>query len=613
MHSFLWGHAPDRGALTRALDTARGSLERAARGVGLSIELTPLTVDSVAGSGFVCRSPELAGRGSDVSSHETLRHLVLAFGDLAGEAPSSTAERLAELALERGVDALASLDGSFAAAVIDLESARVTLVSDFIGQRALRYWCGDGWLLVSPHDLCLAATGRFPIELDHVSVASAISLQWSLGGASFLSGVCAAEGDEIVELTPDGAAVRLRSPIDSGVRLADDDGGAIDRLVRELADDLEAVLRSRLDHEEQVLIALTSGMDSRGLLGPAVAVLGRERLRGVSLGRPGCRDSRVAAELARIGGIDFEVATPPLPARGAFLRVAELAAVLTNADTCAKRFLFDVAPDRAAAAKIGGQGGEIFRGVCYPPGPMPTDPRGCEQAIAVRRPLLDSLEFVDESLRHGVHDRLLGRFERYRHHTDDSADGLDLFYLIERIGRWGAEPGRLPWLTRLCTPYQDRALVRKGFRLPPGIGIRELLHRELVRRHLPRAYWIEVNGERRLPLRRFPRLDRLQQRAAHYLRAARRRLSGSPAADPESLDLEEVAASRLTHQLEAEGLREWLLRADGIGAAILAPGELERQIERHVRGEENLQSALGSLITVELFWQALGRFRAHAA
>ncbi|MBN1816926.1 MAG: hypothetical protein JW828_06170, partial [Sedimentisphaerales bacterium] len=129
-----------------------------------------------------------------VSEYMDEQLAVVVFGDV----PSTTAppaETIARIWRTGGTDGVHSLDASFSAVIMELPHKRVHVVSDTMGLRGLHYFTNGSALLISPHDLCILATGLCPAELDRLSIASLLSCDWSLGGQPLLKNILSCEPD----------------------------------------------------------------------------------------------------------------------------------------------------------------------------------------------------------------------------------------------------------------------------------------------------------------------------------------------------------------------------------------------------------------------------------
>jgi hypothetical protein len=76
---------------------------------------------------------------------------------------------------------------------------------------------------------------------------------------------------------------------------------------------------------------------------------------------------------------------------------------------------------------------------------------------------------------------------------------VDLFYIFERMGRWGSTAWR-PSLRPSFVPFGNHRAMALAFQLPAPIGEHKIIP-TIIARHTPRSvYWTPVNGASLLAL-----------------------------------------------------------------------------------------------------------------
>jgi hypothetical protein len=96
------------------------------------------------------------------------------------------------------VEAVRRLDGWFSAVIVELKTQKVYIISDLLGFRSLSYFFDGEFILVSPHDIPIVATGLYPVEIDLASAGSTVAFDWSLNGKSLLKNISVCSPHEYV-------------------------------------------------------------------------------------------------------------------------------------------------------------------------------------------------------------------------------------------------------------------------------------------------------------------------------------------------------------------------------------------------------------------------------
>lgn len=527
------------------------------------------------------------------------------------------AQRLLGRWLEGGAEAVQELEGSFSAVVVERSTGEVHLLCDLLGHRALRFFATDQEIIASPHDLAIAATGRSPAGIDHTSAATILACEWSLGGRSMLEGV---------EICAPGEVVRWRAGVGTpdrtlflpGARPADASGGRGD--VAEVRSRMLAVAvestRLFLQEEPDPVVDLTAGLDSRAAL---ALVLGAGNWQGRRVQCAGAEDSldvRYGRRIADREGLRFIRTEPTLPTAEKFLEHVDLMAFAMNGDTNGKRAL---APAPTYPARrlphVWGGGGEIYRGYYYPPaGRSPGLRSNADAARLLHSKLhVDRLPWRDPTFAEAVHRRQDERLDRLATAARGPYDLLDLYYLFERFAVWGSIKERFTWEPdRYWTPFANARLVRLGFRLPAPLGTRTRLHTDAIRRFLPGAYWVPVNGATILPFERLGAPGRALNRAYRVAGRLVRRLPGSEVSSSGARSHEQLRAEIFAGPL-SDTLAAILDSRDSLSAELLGHDGIRGILASHraAAGIQTLQ-VLGRLVTMERWHQMARSARAAA-
>lgn len=537
-----------------------------------------------------------------LDQHVAEDRAVLVFGDLVGVPTDQTARRIAGVSAEAASD----LDGSFGSVIVHRPTGKVSLVTDCIGGRALRYVATDDFILASPHDLTLLASGLVDLSLDLVSAASMATAGWSLNGRSLLKDVATSRPDERVHWQGGALAHEDVPLLVSDRRIDARDQKRIQEQLGAMADVAREGARAFAERWPQTGIQLTAGVDSRAALAAILPSLDRERTFVQTTGYPDSPDVRTARRLAGHYGLRFRLTEPQVPSPEGFMRTVDLFAFSMNGDTNAKRApqVNRTYAERANALSWGGTGG-IYRGIYY----RASDgrPLGSEGALekVYDKNFRRKLVFDDPQITERLHRRIAETVHHYASFSSNGYDILDLYSVHEYFSVWDAIKDRFTWTpTAFWTPFKDRRMLRLGFELPAPIGKYAHIHRTLIRQSLPWAYWVRVNHETLLPLHSSPLLARVDRR----LRAVTGKIKSRIAPDGsrhESKGHEQAQADMFAGPLAAP-IRDELTRTDSLSVALLGRQAAEQLMQEHIKGVRNHAQVIGRLVTAER-WLHLAR------
>jgi hypothetical protein len=567
---------------------------------------SPSRVESIVypelGAAFATLKPEVDVSPSLIQHDATPDVAVLVSGSQPGTL--DLASEVRRVYQSSGIDGIAGMEGNLSAVVIDRKERCVWVVGTLLGHRSLFYHGRADTFLVSPHDLTLLATQRVPLVFDPATLASMAACDWSLTGRSLLADVVRCHPLEAVRWQDDRLSKRLvAKPFDID-RIHVDDAAGIRRQVSRAVDCMMGFVENHVTGLERVRCSLTAGMDSRAVFAALCGARSGQALIASTSGGERSLDVVVARKIAALVDATHERQEPTPPATDDFVGSARLRAFFCSGDTNAKRSMSRLPrldPEREWSA--GGNGGEIYRGFFYQYfGVTGVAPQGVpelvDRLLGWRFRRLSRLPFAAPQFRASVRERLLEAVQLAEHCSTDPYDMVDLLYLFERYGRWGAAPAALPW-HRGWTPFESIAAIREAFRLPAPIGKRCAVHAELVRRFLPsRAYWMPINGGQLLALEGNGRLRYALRQALNggslLLQRARRRLQkDARRGDDKKAEFLAGPLSELTRSLllEQGSLSEMVFGREGVHQ-LLNP--------RHGDG----LAVVGVLLTAEM-WRRL--------
>jgi hypothetical protein len=260
---------------------------------------------------------------------------------------------------------------------------------------------------------------------------------------------------------------------------------------------------AHVQDSDRVRIDLTAGWDSRAVLGLLRSVVDESRIMARTDGEPGDQDVAVARLVAARSGIDHHTEEVRSPCLDDFDRHADLLSFHMNGDTNAMRAIAPLPSAKdCLLPRLQGAGGALVRGYLYPPSPHLGGlftPRMVVSWLRLWFSRLNTIPWICDELQRGVVERLEGAVYRNVQRTSNGHDLLDLMFLEERYAHWGAMGSRFTW-QEMWTPFRSPALVRRYWKMPPAAGLHCRVHRTLIRRHVPEAGNIPINGTVLLPV-----------------------------------------------------------------------------------------------------------------
>jgi hypothetical protein len=375
-----------------------------------------------------------------------------------------------------------------------------------------------------------------------------------------------------------------------------------------MIDKLQSVTRA-LCNNDVIEMDLTAGLDSRAILGIALAISDASRVKAHVRGEDGSVDVSVAKRISRKYKFDCESAAPPPPTPETFLEHARLLAFFSNGDSDSKRAVHALPymKDRNRLYLKGG-GGEIFRGYYYGSKSWQDltalSPAQAVETILHKYPRIGNLPWPTPEFPKQVRTRIKTIINGYHSLGARGADLLDLFYLFERFGRWAALDARGTWFERHYSPFAAPELVAMGFKLPAPLGNAARLHQRIIQRHLPALYFWPINGKEYLTL-----LDR-KSAARRYGRYACRAVDlGLQAlkkwtATNGSYKTQDQIRAEIFAGHFGEIIRDVLMVEQSFGLRVFGRQNMTKLLDEHRDGTANHLEVLGLLVTMEQ-WRLL--------
>lgn len=594
--------------LDALLRTAAGDVLRQLPALGAPLRIHCRELPEIDG-GWATISPDPDTTPPLISDYCDATHAVLVFGEV--DTAQSAAICVHDAFIKGGLRAVASLGGVFSVIVVERLQRRLHVVTSVPGCRSLRCRQAEGALVLAPTDLAVVALSRCDVQMDVGALATLVATGWPLGGGSAVKQIAECQPHETWTWTAGQVTVNASNPLDRGARLHPRDEKRIGEKVDEVIEELRSGVRHHLAYhgDESVTVPLTAGMDSRAVLGLILSVSSRERVSAYTRGTQS-QDVRVARWLAAKVGIPHESRPSEPPSTADFESNARLLSVLTNgvsnAHTAARP---RSSVTYARPVPLGGAG-EVFRGFYYKY--LWRQPRiraGSELVVKalLAAPLkgLRSLRFAHPGLDEEAPRRLRQALAGLEVFSRDTYDLCDLFYIFERLGRWGGAAWRGS-LGPSFVPFANHRAMAAAFELPAPIGDHQIVA-HIIARFLPRsAYWMPVNGGSLLALEGGGALRRTAREAlrisAKLAREARQRvLPGEKAPAKVRLDyLSKHMSELMSDTSRSSGsVARMLFTAEQIDHLLGVPGA----------GKPSAVTVAGALFSLELWKRALDSVR----
>lgn len=616
MYSFLFFAAKSRGANLQTYEKACDITRSLMPSLGCSVQTGWRELPQVNGGWFYFWPQEIPDNRLITEFADT-DLAVLVFGEMLRPSGTPTAELVAQTWKGGGLDAVRNLDGSFGAVIVDLAENTVYLVSDLMGLRTLTYFENGEVLLVSPHEVPIAATGLCPIEYDLVSAASLIACDWSLGGKSLLKTLNVCDPNEYITWR-NGILRRTHEPlVFRGERIAAKNikarNSQIDLMIEMMRDNA----RCLCGDAPEIQVELTAGMDSRMVTALLLSVIEPSRINAITGGDAGHYEVKTASRMAGKYCFNHKTFRPGKQSGKSFLPLSRLLAFVTNGTTNSKRATFGMPKvDPESPPSFTGNGGEIYSGF-YGPSLLRRPPLDkystldILQCLEGKFPRIRQLKWSDPQTAELLLSRLTCSVESLEKISSEPSDIFNLFYLFERYCRWGSGSARRTFVRKRFSLFQSPALIKLAYQLPPPITQNCLLHRTAIKRYTPEAYRWLINCNEYLPLFDYPRVSRAfaegMIRVNRVMATLQNRLSSEKKIRAHHQLAGNVFATRL-----GDTLRDMLLSRGSLCRQVLQKQALEDLLDQHISGRRNHLHIIGFLVTLEQ-WNELMVTAANSA
>ncbi|MBN2119591.1 MAG: hypothetical protein JW734_00870 [Candidatus Omnitrophica bacterium] len=604
MYSFLVYANANYLEVSPVLGKASRIIQKLTSSMGINAKVTHREIPEVK-AGWLFLEPEFVSGKSFISEYVDSRCAVIVFGELYQKDSGTVAENIAKIWRKNGVDAVRRLNGCFSAVIIDSLSNEFYIVSDLVGLRSARYYCGKNYLLVSTHDIPIVATGLCSFEFDLASASSILCYDWSLQSKSLIKGIEACNPNKYITWREGSLKTEDKPLLSVQDRINRHDKKTFSKHIDLMIEVMRNNTRTFCGNVSTVRADLTAGSDTRALLGILLSVIEPYRLKLFTLGSFGSMEVSTAMRIASKYNLRHMHFNHDVPDFDSFIRHVRLRAFLMNGDTNAKRAVAE-SPSylNDGAVYLHGGGGPIFKGAYYFNTQKKNFLSGLQTEDIVKflenRCRRDKTVFQpSEEIQLKIKSRLSDIINNYLNISNNAADLLDLFYLYERYGRWGSMAANFTWENRFC-PFDLPEVVKMGFKLPSPISNDCLLHRTIIKRYLPEVYCWPVNKSYLLPLIGSSELKVIAQKVINRVLRFRQRKQYSSNIN-EDAKSHEQKRSEIFAIFLADKMKDMFLDANSISSTVFKKDILNHIICEHEKRSKNYSRLLGILATVEQF------------
>lgn len=476
------------------------------------------------------------GGGSPRLARDRAQRQVVAYhGDDAARPDearrSARAETIAALIGSRPEELAASLGGSFATAGLDVESGEFHCLSDLCGHYRVYYRQAGAVLYVACELKAFLGWPELPVAADDEALRDLINYSYPLGDRTSLAGV---------KLLPPASRLSFRDGVTRVERYwrprYSPEEGDDDRLCEEGHHLFVSAFAGKTAGAERLIVPVSGGLDSRLLLGEALAA-GKDVLT-FTYGHARSREAKVACDVMRHMGVEARcVRTDDFPhaadtlRRTAWFGEGMVGLTASLVARVAERFATE---PRTSLFINGIYGGPTnFSNNYHRPDELVADLPRAEKVARIGRTMFsrslhnplnyrkvrpDFARVCDEAYDREI-DRLLTG-----HETVSPLFGhqKDAFFIENRLFRFMNQVDLNRYYWDETIPLTSASLYDFYLRLPDRLKFGRLLHRRILARYYPRAAaavvfasGLTVNEELagrppRLPGHRLPRLR-------HYL------------------------------------------------------------------------------------------------
>lgn len=313
----------------------------------------------------------------------------------------------------------------------------------------------------------------------------------------------------------------------------------------------------------------------------------------------------MAHRIARICGVAYNFSLPLPVTLEEFDRHSTLLAFALNGQTDSQRALHAFTGlENGPIPKFNGVGGEIYRGHYYHHPQIWTMDLVRRQLMSLDR--IKELTLRNSEIRQNFHSFLKRKITFLSESTRNPTKLMDLFYILERFGNWGAMLAQSTWNTIESSPFASSlgALYISQMNISYSDAP---IHRMIIKQQIPQVYSEPINNNPfdRLPYYTKPYRNILYwgQKMYFGLSFKLHRYFGT-----KSQAIQENRSNYFATKLESY-LKNLILENNSISQSIFKTEYLAQIIDSHCSRKTNHLSLLGKLVTIENWRKMRDTFR----
>lgn len=543
--------------------------------------------------------------------YETNQHIVIFWGNLYDQ-HKNWAKTILQCWLKGGCEAIKHLNGCFSVVIFDKKAVSVEFFGDFVGQRSLRYIAIQDAIIISPHDICLLATGTIELAIDYSSIASIATFGWSLDDLSLFQGIHTCKPFQVLNWKPDGIKERDYNFLQYTELIEASNHKDVIRKNELILDEMSHFTSQIIAYSEKILVELSAGFDSRIVLAILLSCTNSSNLSTFSCGPINSLDVRVAREISNRLNISFFSKQETHHTTTTAISDVKHTALATNGNSTA---LYIVTNDPITSCNkpplsFCGDGGEIFR---FRDSYYPKSFFGIKESLN-RKKALDMLlsknrnsyiNWSDPSVLQKLNIKLTKILDDLLEKTDDYTTALDLFFLWQRFAIWNGKLARDSNYFNRISPFFSRKAIQLVYSLPRPVGQYTQFHADVIRSNMNECYSILINEKVYLPSKygHFPVLSDFIELKNKAMIKYRKKLYSCQRKDSENVNPRDFQASRSYwfNNLLGHKFSDFLLSKSSACSALFENDYLDAIVSQQLSGNPIYSELLGNLFTVEYF------------
>ena len=439
-----------------------------------------------------------------------------------------------------------------------------------------------------------------------------ITIDWPLGGSSLLRKIKVCKSQSVLNWHNNKINTIQKPGFNFNNRLDFKDHKNQKLQVEKIIESLKDNIKFYCKEASSVRLALTGGIDSRALFGALVNSVNTDIITAYTNGHEFDFDVYMAKRIAQRFGVNHVSTLLSETNEDHFIKNCDVLAYYKNGASNSKRAMRPLVQYNPNEDLIlGGLGGEIYRGYYYTNMNVKTI-SSCDLAsiFCKKYPRLQNLPWSDSMYKDRFNNRLEKIINYFSTFTTNGYDILDLLYILERLSHWG-EGVWEPHYVRVQSPFYRANLVSAAFKLPPPIGQKGAIHRQIIKQYLGPVFWWPINNQRILPfdnlrsMKGVWRVERLLCKLADSPKTTGQKAGKVVTSDGMDIIRQWTGPFR-------DLIRDILFSKHSIAVEVLKYNKLSDMFEKYCKRESNWTETFGSLITIERWKSMMLRTKEYA-